>query len=82
MSQSKKAQTSASQNVILPDGKILISRALLCEVLGLLIFTIPLMGTSRPPERHWSAIKSIRLYRAKKLIRQALADGNSQQGDV
>jgi hypothetical protein len=82
MSQTQKTPTSASQNFTLPDGKILISRALLCEVLGLLVFTVPLMGASRPPERHWSAIKSVRLYRAKKLIRQALSEGNTNRGDV
>ncbi|MEG4294687.1 hypothetical protein Q5692_37230 [Microcoleus sp. C2C3] len=83
MPQSQRAQTSASQNVILlSDDKIIISHALLREVLGCLLLTTPIVGQPRPPEHHWSAIKSMRLYRAKKLIRQALLDGNSQRGDV
>jgi hypothetical protein len=82
MSQTQKTPPSASQNFTLPDGKILISPAVLCEVLELLTFAIPLMGESRPPRRHWSTIKSYRLYHAKKLIHQALADGNTNRGDV
>jgi len=84
MPQTQKTHSTASQNVILlSDDKIIISRALLREILGLLLFTTPLMdGGTRAPERHWSAIKSMRLDRAKKLIRRALADGSHRRGDV
>jgi hypothetical protein len=82
MSQIQETQLDASQNFTLPDGKIVISRAQLCEILQLLSMTTPLVGAPRPPERHWSAIKSMKLYRAKKLLRRALADGNSQRGNV
>jgi len=77
MSQIQKTQTSASQNFTLPDGKIIVSRQLLREILSLLSLTTPLVGAPRPPERHWSAIKSMRLLRAKKLLRRAIADGNN-----
>lgn len=80
MSQIQEAQSSASQNFTLPDGKIIVSRQLLREILSLLSLTTPLVGAPRPPERHWSAIKSMRLFRAKKLLRRAIADGNSQGG--
>lgn len=82
MPQTQKTQSTASQNVILPKGKIIVSRALLREILSLLLNTTPLVGAPKPPERHWSAIKSMRLYRAKKLLRRAIADGNNQRGDV
>jgi hypothetical protein len=82
MPQIRKAQTSAPQNFTLPDGKIVVSRALLREILQLLSMTTPLVGAPRPPERHWSAIKSMRLFRAKKLLRRAIADDNNQRGDV
>jgi hypothetical protein len=80
MPQSNGAQSSASQNFTLPDGKIIVSRQLLREILSLLANTTPLVGAPRPPERHWSAIKSMKLYRAKKLLRRALTDENNQRG--
>jgi hypothetical protein len=78
MPQVETTQTSASQNFTLPDGKIIVSRTLLREVLQLLSLTTPLFSSPKPPERQWSAIKSMRLFRAKKLLRRAIADGNSQ----
>lgn len=82
MPQTQKAQSDAPQNFTLPNGKIVVSRALLREILQLLSMTTPLVGAPRPPERHWSAIKSMRLFRAKKLLRRAIADDNNQRGDV
>jgi hypothetical protein len=84
MPQNNDARLTASQNVtsLLSDGKIVVSRQLLQEILSLLSLTTPLVGAPRPPERHWSAIKSMRLFRAKKLLRRAIAEGNSQRGDV
>jgi hypothetical protein len=80
MPQIQKAQTPAPQNFTLPDGKVVVSRAVLREILSLLANTTPLVGAPRPPERHWSAIKSMKLFRAKKLLRRALADENNQRG--
>jgi hypothetical protein len=82
MPQSQQAQTSASQNFTLPDGKIVVSRQLLREILSLLANTTPLVGSPRPPEYYWSAIRSVKLFRAKKLLKRAIAEGNSQRGDV
>jgi hypothetical protein len=83
MPQSHDAHLTASQNVTsLPDGKIVVSRQLLREVLQLLSMTTPLVGSPRPPERHWSAIKTMKLFRAKKLLRRALADENNQRGNL
>jgi hypothetical protein len=82
MSQKRRAQSCAPQIFTLPDGKIVVSRALLREILQLLSMTTPLVGAPRPPERHWSAIKTMRLFRAKKLLRRAIADDNNQRGDV
>ena len=82
MPQNRGAHFGASQNFTLPDEKIVVSRAVLREILQLLSMTTPLVGAPRPPERHWSAIRSMRLFRAKKLIRRALAEGNSLRGDV
>jgi hypothetical protein len=80
MPQIQEAQSTAPQNVTLPNGRVIVSRELLREILQLLSMTTPLVGAPRPPERHWSAIKSMKLYRAKKLIRRALADENNQRG--
>jgi hypothetical protein len=82
MSRIQEAQSSASQNFTLPDGKVVVSRTLLREILQLLSLTTPLVGAPRPPERHWSAIKSMKLYRAKKLLRRALTDENNQRGGL
>ncbi len=82
MSRNQKTHSAASQNFTLPDGKIVVSRTLLREILQLLSLTTPLVGSPRPPERHWSAIKSMRLFRARKLLRRAIADGNSHRGNV
>jgi hypothetical protein len=81
MPQKETAQALAPQNFTLPDGKIVVSRALLCEILQLLSMTTPLVGAPRPPERHWSAIRSMKLFRAKKLLRRAIADENNQRGN-
>jgi hypothetical protein len=78
MPQSNDAHLTASQNVTsLSDGKIVVSRQLLREILQLLSLTTPLVGAPRPPERHWSAIKSMKLFRAKKLLRRALTEDNN-----
>jgi hypothetical protein len=70
------AQASAPQELILPDDKIIVSRSTLREVLQLLSLTTPIVGPPRPPSRHWSAIKTLKLFRAKKLLRRALAAPN------
>jgi hypothetical protein len=82
MSLISRAQSDAPQNFTLPDGKIVVSRQLLQEILSLISMTTPLVGAPRPPERHWSAIKSMKLFRAKKLLRRALADENNQWGNL
>jgi hypothetical protein len=83
MPRNNQARTTAPKNVTSPDENIVISRALLREILDCLALTTPLMdGKARAPERHWSAIKSVRLYRAKKLIRQALLGNSSGRGNV
>lgn len=76
MPRTRTAQANASQKFTLPDGKIIVSRALLQEILGCLLFTTPIIGGKRPPERHWSMIKSMRLFHAKKLLRQMLSEGD------
>jgi hypothetical protein len=79
MSQNNSARLTASQNVTsLPDGKIIVSRQQLREILSLLSLATPLFSSPKPPERQWSAVKTMKLVRAKKLLRRALADENNQ----
>jgi hypothetical protein len=82
MPQTQKTQLDASQNFTLPDGKIIVSRIVLREILQLLSITVPLEAPMPSLARYWSAIQSMRLYRAKRLLRRALAEGNSQRGNV
>ncbi|MEG5136023.1 MULTISPECIES: hypothetical protein [unclassified Microcoleus] len=73
MSHSADTLDGRSQLFTLTDGKIVVSRSDLQQVLSLLSLTTPLVSAPRPPERHWSAIKSYRLYNAKRLLRRAIA---------
>ncbi|MEG4092113.1 MULTISPECIES: hypothetical protein [unclassified Microcoleus] len=76
MTQLNGAQTSTPQDLTLPRGKILISRQTLRELLSLLSLTTPIVGHPQPPDRHWNAIKSVRLARARKILRRTLAGGS------
>jgi hypothetical protein len=67
--------TGRSQEFTLPDSQVVVSRASLREVLSLLSFATPMLTTPAAPERHWSALKTMKLVRAKKLLRRALNDG-------
>jgi hypothetical protein len=71
MPQNQKAHSSASQNVTLqPSRKVTIDRVELRQILSLLLLATPLVGgDDRPYRHHWTAIKTQRLERAKKLLR-------------
>lgn len=75
MPQSNNHLDGRSQDLILPPGKILVSRASLNEMLKLLALTTPVVGSPQPPDRHWNAIKTVRLRRCQKMLRRALAGG-------
>jgi hypothetical protein len=73
MTQLNDVASDLPQDLTLPRGKILISRQTLREILSLLNLTTPIVGHPHPPDRQWNAIKTVRLARARKILRRVLA---------
>lgn len=74
MAHQNGAQVSEPQYLTLPSDKILVSRQALQEMLCLLSLTTPIVGKPKPPERHWSGIKTMKLARVRKLLKRVLSD--------